>query len=341
MSTFSLVKNIAVLTMVSMIFVHYFFVQEHLNTVNKTILEQLDGKLSATARQLASLNDQLKLGEAELMTQERLNDMSSTLLKNHQDLQDFMDKTNAELKSYSTRMTSITIQLKELNNKAQVKPASLPDNKDSVYNKCLSNPESCEPLPVAWKSDYEVKGKSILSFNSPNLWTTGFSYDMNLAYNVEVITIGENCDTGAMGNQGVYIKAGYFDKDGSFRVLAEDKLMKGDKGLDPKFILSPNCKISEPGMKTFEPSLFAGVSYAYASKEKGIMAGINVINLLEKKNLRLGGLVNYNKQVGVGFALHYYPTFWNKPLNVAPTFGIVWNRQGTSSFLVGLSFNFW
>lgn len=336
-------KNYAILIMASLIFIHYFYTNLFKDNTaylaQQTVLEQLEGKLSETARQIATMNEELKLGNAQLVSQNQLNRLSDDLLKEHKDLKEFMAQTNSELKSYSSRLTSISVQVKEMGKKATI---PLNNDKPSFYSKCLSDPASCEPLPISWDSEHKVGDKSILSFNTPNLWTDGFNYDLNLAYNVEVFTFGEDCNTGAMGNQGVYIKAGYFDKDGKFVVLAQDKLMKGEKGLDPKFILAPTCQIiARPTVRFIEASYFGGVSLNPKDTSIGAFGGINLVNILQEGNLKLGFLANYNKQVGLGVSVQYYPFLWGKPLNVAPTFGIVWNKQGNQSFLVGLSFKFW
>lgn len=334
----SKIKDIAIVALIVGVFAHYYFVIQQQDKVQQTIIEQLEGKLSATARQLASLNDELMLVNSKLITQDQMNSMGDELLQNHQELQKFMVDTKAELKSYSTRLTKISVQLKEGSKKAE-----LPQTAPSEFKDCMSNPNSCKPLPVEWASEHKVDGKSILSFKTPNLWEEGFSYDLNLAYNVEVITIGENCDTGSMGNQGVYIKAGYFEDNGKFKAIGESKLMKGDKGLDPKFILTPNCgkRIEIGGKKLFEPSIFGGVGYVY--KSMGIFGGVSLLNLLEKGNLRLGLGANYSAKglFSYGLVLNYYPVIVGKTLNVAPTIGIVWKDNGAPTYLLGLSFNIW
>lgn len=338
MSYIAKLKDLAIIALILGFFAHYYLVVQEQDKAQQTIIEQLEGKLSATARQLASLNDELMLVNSKLITQDQMNSMSDELLQNHQELQKFMVDTKAELKSYSTRLAKISVQLKEGSKRAE-----LPSSAPSEFKDCMKDPSSCKPLPIKWESEHKVDGKSILTFNTPNIWTDGFSYDLNLAYNVEVITIGEDCDTGSMGNQGVYIKAGYFEDNGKFKAVGESKMMKGDRGLDPKFILTPNCgkKLELGGKQLFEPSIFGGVSYVY--KSMGIFGGVSFMNFLDKGNLRLGVGGNYNAKghLSFGLVLNYYPVIVGKTLNVAPTIGIVWKDNLTPTYLLGLSFNIW
>ena len=321
--------------------------------LDSLIEEQLEGKLSATAREIVSLREEVKTARASLLKASEVQERASVLMEGmsaetRARIEAFIDETGAKIEDISVRFTSIETTLKRGSATRGAKPPTPtpppPPEWKGVsaedQKRCESYPEKCAPFPFTWEANERVNGKSIGVFSTPNLWGEEFSLRLNLAYRVQAITFrGE----GVVRNQGVYIQAGYFNDKKEFVMVAEDKLLSGDPNLDPQLFYTATTSTITPSVKSLrllEPSALVGVNWALGGF--GLAFGASLLNLNEGR-YRLGGNITLVSGGGVlaGVMGSYHPRILGKNINIAPSVGAAWDTQLTTHLTLGLFFQVW
>jgi hypothetical protein len=336
--------------------VYDYWISSRTEQLYQVIEQQLEGKLSETARVISSVREEIKTAQAEMLSVSELREMSEFLLsqydaKTQESISRFREETGAQITSISQRFSSIEMKLNK--GKSQVgvvvSPSESPEKWGGVKTEeagwCISAPTSCDILPFSWSSDHEINGRSIATFETENFWAQDFSLSLNLAFKVLTIGFSEAEGEGAVQNQGVHIQAGYFDKKGQFVVLSEDKLLKGNPQLDPKFFYTP--KIAPKSIKTysglglFTPTFVVGVGYAHPLKELGLLVGGGLLNL-DKGSFRLGlNMFLHPSSVGAGVFASYHPKIALRPLNIAPMLGALIDSEISWALQAGVLFQVW
>lgn len=327
-------------------------------SLNQTIKEQLEGKLSEQARVISQLNAQLNQVESRMVTQaevlNRTREVMEGLDENtRRELDRFLDQTNARIDSIGVRFTHMETRLNEGirriggkvdRAKTPPPPSTWKGVSKEDQRRCADHPERCEPFEFSWESPYKVNGSPLARFSTPNLWDGQYALDLNLAF--KVVTIGYSEDpnklgSGAAQNQGVHIYAGYVDPDKGFVSIAEQTLLEGDPNLKGSFTYTPKVDPSQVGrtLKLFEPSLLLGSTYQ--STGFGLSIGASMVNLVQGK-YRLGANVILTEGLPyLGVMGTYHMMFAGKALNVAPGVGWVYGSDGSNTWSIGLHFQAW
>lgn len=328
-----------------------------------TIQQQLQGVLKGNAQEIARIDGELKTAKSEMISYEqmekRTNQIISAVGTQTQALEDHLKKTDAKILSYSSRFTAIEKTLKGGKIKVRVEGREKPkeikqptqdwrgvDADDFLTCVHYYDPDKCPPISYTWAMQYQNKGKSIAQFTTRNLWLEeAGQLDLNLVFKVDVLTFGENPDSlgsGAVQNQGVYIKGGYFSEDGKFITIVEDKLIEGDPNLDPRFFYVPSVPYGHTKTYgTYEPAYYVGLGLLPTEEyDMGIQAGGSFVNLFDAK-LRMGG-VGYisNTHFGIGPSISYHPKIGGKHLNFAPNLSYLFSSV-RNNLSLGLLFQVW
>ena len=331
-----------------------------MTTMQSTIQEQLEGKLSATAQAIASLNAELGTVKSSMIDRSQLESVAQEIIgdldhKTQEAINKYTSETGARVDAISQRFVRMEARLdrgisslgrKVDRQKTEPPPVDWKGVSKQDQFRCADHPERCEPFEFSWHSPFSLKGSPIATFSSRNLWTGDGALDLNLAFKVVAITYGEDQDrlgSGAVQNQGVHIYGGYFDDKGEFVSIPglETKLMKGEKGVDPQLFYVPKVDPSNVrlGLKLFEPSLLVGTTYQ--AGEFGLSIGGSLINF-SKGEYRLGGnfvLTESNQYVGVMGTWH--PYILGKSLNIAPGLGWTLSAEGSNTWSLGVHFEVW
>ena len=328
-----------------------------------TIQLQLQGVLKGNAEKIARLDKELKTAKSEMISykemEKRTKQIISEVGTQTQALEDHLKETDAKILSYSSRFTEIEKTLHGGKIKVRVEGREKPkeikkptqdwrgvDADDFLTCVHYYDPDKCPPISYTWAMEYQNKGKSIAQFTTRNLWLEeAGQLDLNLVFKVDVLTFGEDPDSlgsGAVQNQGVYIKGGYFSEDGKFVTLVEDKLIEGDPNLDPRFFYVPTVPYGHSKKyKRYEPSYYVGTSLLPTlGYDMGIQAGGSFVNLFEAK-LRIGGVGYISKDYfGVGPSISYHPKIGGKYLNFAPNISYLVSSE-KQALSLGLLFQVW
>lgn len=327
----------------------------------KTVNEQLKGKLSADATEIATLNTKLKNAISKMITHEEMQKRTDAILKrigdSSESLQKHLDKTDAKIYSYSERVSNIETKLNGVSkviikNKRGEKIKVEPPKEDwegvkpENFLTCFYHydKKKCPRINYNWESSHKNKGNTVAKFDTQNLWLREEGdIKLNLAFKVNVVTYGEDqtkLGSGAIKNQAVFIQAGYIEN-GEFFALAEDTLEKGNPNLDPKFFSTPPKTTKTKSYGRFEPSYFVGVSsLPMENLDIGLIGGGTFVNFFDA-TLRLGGEIYIsNENFGLGPHISYHYSFAGKFLNVAPSFSYLFSTE-KNLFSFGLSFQIW
>lgn len=335
--------------------VHQMWMSSKIESLQRVIEEQLEGTLTENARALSSLRDDIKTAQAQMVSPSEMREISKGVLSEYDSqtqtaISKFKEETGAQITSIAQRFSSMEIRLSrgrsEVGQGTPTKPA--PEKwqgiKADQVGWCISSPSSCEVLPFTWNSENQVNGQSVASFEATNFWEQNFNLKLNLMFKVLTIGFSEADGEGAVQNQGVHIQAGYFDKEGRFVVLSEDRMLKGDSRIDPKFFYTP--RVSPNNIKTatlgfFSPTFVVGVGYSLLRHDIGLLIGGGLLNF-KRGDFRLGANAFINaEQISGGIFGSYHPRFANRSLNVAPMLGGLINKDLNWSLQFGLLFQVW
>lgn len=333
-----------------------------MTTMQDTITEQLEGKLTANALAIADkIDTELGTVKSQMVDRSQLDTFANEIIgeldtKTQKAIRKFTDETGAKVDSISKRFVRMEARLDQgisrigkkvdRQRKTPHPPKSWKGVSRQDQTRCADHPERCEPFEFSWHSPFSLKGKPIYTFSSRNIWGGKGSLDLNLAFKVVAITYGEDqsrLGSGAVQNQGIHVLGGYFDEQGEFVEIEglESKLLQGDKNLDPKLFYVPKVDPSNVrlGLSLFEPSLLVGSTYQ--ASEFGLSIGGSFLNL-RKGEYRLGAnfsLTESNQYLGVMGTWH--PYILGKNLNIAPGLGWVLGADGSNTWSLGVHFQVW
>jgi len=333
---------------------HQFWVTYKMSHLEEVVSEQLDGKLSETARVIASVNDRLKTAESRMVSPEDLEKVSREMLQSLDretltEINRLRSETGAQITSISQRFSRLQTEMKKGFASIGEEPTTPPPPawngiSSQEVGWCVTSPASCAVTPFTWLTPYKVDGFPVAQFKSDNLWERNFTLTLNLAFKIITIGWSEKEDEGAVQNQGIHIQAGYFSEDGQFKVLAEDKLMKGDPNIDPKLFYVPKVSpssLSNNKLSLFTPTFLAGVGYSVAQDQMGVVIGGSFLNLGGGK-IRIGADVLFNTSyLAGGVMASYHYMLGGKYLNIAPMMGALLGTDNQLTLQVGLLFQVW
>lgn len=328
--------------------------------MESTIEEQLKGKLSAAAKEISALNTKVGTIKSKMVKRDELDKFAEEVIgnldeKTQSSIKEYMDKTGARIDDISERYIQMKGKLDKgigrIGNRTNTerKPEPKPPKSwkgvtRSDQYKCEDHPERCEPFKFRWESPFSFKGSPIYTFSSNNIWEKKGKMSFNLAFKVVGITYreGNGLGSGAVQNQGIHIMGGYIDK-GKFVPIEgiESKLLHGDENLDSRIKYVPKVDIGTPklGLSLFEPSLLVGSTYQSGSF--GLSIGSSLLNLY-KGDYRLGAnFILTEESPYLGATATWHPRIAGKNLNIAPGLGWVFDKDGNSTWSLGLHFQVW
>jgi len=330
--------------------------------LESTISKQLKGELSANAREISKLRTDIKTAQSKMLSyddmQNRTEEIIQSIGESSQGLQKHLDSTDAKIISYQKRFSRIESRLEngisKISGKVDRKappPKPTKEWKGISENDFLTcfhhyDPVKCPEISYSWNTSEQNKGKPIAGFKTDNLWLSkAGNIDLNLAFRVDVITYSEDqskLGSGAVKNQGIYVKAGYLTQEGEFKTIAEDKLIEGDPNLDPKFFYVPTVPYGHSKKYgLFEPAYYVGLALLPMEEyDIGLIGGGSFVNVLDAK-LRLGGIAYIsNSYFGVGASLSYHPKIGGKYLNFAPNISYLFSAE-RNNLSLGMLFQVW
>jgi hypothetical protein len=324
-----------------------------------TLQEQMEGKFSESARQLIALSEQVNTVSSNMVSHAELEKRSREIVsglsaETQENIRRYKEETGAQVQSIAVRFQSMEARLDKgirriggkVDSQRTTTPPPAPEWKGVSYDdqrKCADYPERCAPFQFSWESPYQVSGKPLAKFSSPNLWAGRYVLDLNLAFKVVTIGYGEDqseLGAGAAQNQGLHIYAGYIDDKGEFVSIAEQEMLKGHPNLDGKMFYVPKVDVNPSrALRLFEPSLLVGSTYQDGGF--GLSVGASLVNFAGG-TYRVGasGILS-EKEPYLSSFLSYHPMVMGKHLNIAPSLGWVLGTSGVSTWALGLQFQIW
>ena len=181
--------------------------------MDSTIQEQLSGKLTQAAKDIASLNERVGTIKSKMVNRSELDSFADEVIgnldeKTQSSIRRYMDKTGriddiserfvkmeGDLDKGIERIGGRTTRVREPKPKP---PKSWKGVTRDDQHKCEDHPERCEPFQFTWESPFSLNGRPIYTFSSKNLWDKERGkVSLNLAFKVVAMTFREGDSLGS------------------------------------------------------------------------------------------------------------------------------------------------